>query len=50
MDVYDHLIGDDLKQIATVIAVFTYDAAQRADKLPRKELQKPVIRQGRPQF
>lgn len=41
MDVYDHLSEDDLKQIATVVAAFVYDAAQRDEKLPRKELQKP---------
>ncbi len=41
MDVYDHLIEDDLKQIATIVAAFVYDAAQRDAKLPRKELPKP---------
>jgi carboxypeptidase Q len=41
MDVYDHLIEDDLKQIATIVAAFVYDAAQRDSKIPRKELPKP---------
>ena len=41
MDVYDHLSEDDLKQIATVVASFVFDASQRAEKLPRKELPKP---------
>lgn len=41
MDVYDHLLGDDLKQIATIVAAFVYNAAQRDTKLPRKELPKP---------
>jgi carboxypeptidase Q len=41
MDVYDHLSGDDLKQIATIVAAFVYNAAQRDTKLPRKELPKP---------
>lgn len=41
MDVYDHLISDDLKQMATIVAAFVYDAAQRDSKLPRKELPKP---------
>lgn len=41
MDVYDHLIEDDLKQIATIVAAFVYNAAQRDSKLPRKELPKP---------
>lgn len=41
MDSYDHLIGDDLKQMATIVAAFVYNAAQRVEKLPRKELPKP---------
>lgn len=41
MDSYDHLIPDDLKQAATIVATFVYNAAQRAEKLPRKELPKP---------
>ena len=41
MDVYDHLLEDDLKQIATIVAAFVYNAAQRDAKLPRKELPKP---------
>jgi hypothetical protein len=36
MDVYDHLIEDDLKQIATIVAAFAYNTAQRDVKLPRK--------------
>jgi hypothetical protein len=41
MDSYDHLIADDLKQIATIVAAFVYNTAQRDEKLPRKELPKP---------
>src|SRR5690348_11167548 len=41
MDVYDHLQEDDLKQAATIVAAFVYDAAQRDEKIPRKELPKP---------
>jgi hypothetical protein len=41
MDSYDHLIADDLKQIATIVASFVYNAAQRDEKLPRKELPQP---------
>ena len=41
MDSYDHLSGDDLKQIATIVAAFVYNTAQREEKLPRKELPKP---------
>lgn len=36
MDTYDHLSGVDLKQAATIIASFIYDAAQREEKMPRK--------------
>ena len=41
MDVYDHLIADDLKQMATIVAAFVYNTAQRDAKLPRKPLPKP---------
>ncbi|HET9056788.1 MAG TPA: M20/M25/M40 family metallo-hydrolase [Chitinophagaceae bacterium] len=40
MDSYDHLIADDLKQMATIVAAFVYNTAQRDEKLPRKELPK----------
>ncbi|GAB4020312.1 M28 family metallopeptidase [Spirosoma koreense] len=36
MDTYDHLQPDDLKQAATVVASFVYQAAMRDQKLPRK--------------
>jgi hypothetical protein len=36
MDVYEHLSEDDLKQIATIVAAFAYNTAQRDEKLPRK--------------
>jgi carboxypeptidase Q len=41
MDTYDHLREDDLKQIATIVAAFVYNAAQRDEKLPRKPLPAP---------
>ncbi len=41
MDTYDHLVPEDLKQAATVIAAFVYNTAQRDEKIPRKELPKP---------
>jgi carboxypeptidase Q len=44
MDSYDHLIPDDLKQIATIVAAFVYNTANRDEKLPRKEL--PAARPG----
>lgn len=39
MDNWDHLIEDDLKQAATVIASFVFHTAQRDEKLPRKTLE-----------
>lgn len=36
MDTYDHLIPDDLKQAAAVIASCVYHAAMRDEKMPRK--------------
>lgn len=47
MDSYDHLIADDLKQIATIVASFVYNAAMRDEKLPRKELPQPRGTGGR---
>jgi carboxypeptidase Q len=41
MDVYDHLSIEDLKQSATILAAFVYNAAMRDDMLPRKPLPKP---------
>ncbi len=40
MDVYDHLQIDDLKQAATVVAGFIYNAAMRDEMIPRKPLPK----------
>jgi Zn-dependent M28 family amino/carboxypeptidase len=45
VDTYDHLIADDMKQIATIVASFVYDAAMRDEKLPRKELALPATNQ-----
>jgi Zn-dependent M28 family amino/carboxypeptidase len=36
MDFYDRVQADDLKQTATVAAVFVWHAANRPDRLPRK--------------
>jgi hypothetical protein len=36
MDVYDHVLEDDLKQSAVIAASFIYCAAMRDEKLPRK--------------
>jgi Zn-dependent M28 family amino/carboxypeptidase len=39
MDSYDHLLPNDLKQAATIIATFVYNAAMRDQKIPRKPVQ-----------
>jgi hypothetical protein len=41
MDTYDHLVADDLKEAAIIVAGFVYNTAQRDEKIPRKELPKP---------
>jgi carboxypeptidase Q len=41
-DVYERLQAADLKQIATVEAIFVYNAAQRDKMMPRKPLPNPV--------
>ncbi len=37
MDNWDHLVADDLKQAATIIASFVWHTSQRDEMLPRKE-------------
>jgi hypothetical protein len=49
MDVVDRLQRDEMIQIATVAAVFTYNAAMRPEKLPRKALPPPTPARQRPQ-
>ncbi|HEU5457363.1 MAG TPA: M20/M25/M40 family metallo-hydrolase [Terracidiphilus sp.] len=46
-DVYERLQAADLKQIATVEAIFVYNAAQRDDMIPRKALPQPDKEQQR---
>jgi Zn-dependent M28 family amino/carboxypeptidase len=46
-DVVERLQPADLKQIATVEAIFVYNAAQRDQMLPRKPLPDPVAEQKR---
>jgi Zn-dependent M28 family amino/carboxypeptidase len=41
MDTFDHAQAADLMQAAAVIATVVYDAANRPEMLPRKELPKP---------
>ncbi|HUJ24257.1 MAG TPA: M20/M25/M40 family metallo-hydrolase, partial [Bryobacteraceae bacterium] len=42
MDLYDHAVPGDLMQASAVIASVVYNAANRAEMLPRKELPAPV--------
>ena len=39
-DVFDRIQADDMKQAATIMAAFIYDAAMRDEKLPRKPMAK----------
>ena len=48
MDTYDHLVADDLKQAATIVASFVYHTTQRDQKIPRKTLQ-PATAQAQAQ-
>jgi len=41
MDTVDHVQREDMVQMATVAAVFAYNAAMRGEKLPRKALPPP---------
>ena len=38
MDSYEHLLPEDLKQAATIIAAFVINTANRDEKIPRKPL------------
>jgi carboxypeptidase Q len=49
-DVFDRIQADDLKQAATVIAAFVYDAAMADEKMPRKPLVENPPRRGRAAF
>ncbi len=46
MDTYDHLVADDLKQAAVIVAAFIYNTAQLEEKIPRKDLPKPTPPRG----
>ena len=41
MDVYDHLLIEDLQQASAIVAAFVYNTAMRDEMIPRKELPKP---------
>ena len=45
MDDYDHLVPEDMKQAAIIVATFVYNTAERDEKMPRKELQPPTRNQ-----
>jgi carboxypeptidase Q len=45
MDTYEHLVPGDLKQIATVEAIFVYNAAMRDNMIPRKPFPHPELRE-----
>jgi hypothetical protein len=49
-DVFDRIQADDLKQAATIIAAFVYDAAMADEKMPRKPLVENPPRRVRPAF
>jgi hypothetical protein len=49
-DVFDRIQSDDLKQAATIIAAFVYDAAMADEKMPRKPLVENPPRRGRAAF
>ena len=42
LDVYDHVVPADLMQASALLASFVYDAATRAEMLPRKPLPRPL--------
>lgn len=42
MDMYDRCPPEDLKQAATIMAAFAYNAAMRDEKIPRKPLPQPA--------
>ncbi len=47
MDVWDRVQADDMKQAATIMAAFVYNAAMRDQKLPRKPLPPGAQQAGR---
>jgi hypothetical protein len=42
MDSWDHAVGADLAQAATIVAAVAWHAAQRDEMLPRKPLAAPA--------
>jgi hypothetical protein len=46
MDVFDHLVADDLKQASTIIAYFVWQTSQRNDMIPRRKMEPRTPREG----
>ena len=46
VDTYDHLVMDDLKQAATIVAWSVYTIANRDEMMPRKPAPAPATRAG----
>ena len=44
MDVYERIQANDMMQMSVIMATFVYNAAQRDEKLPRKQLPKDEAR------
>jgi len=45
-DTYDKIVPDDMKQMATIVASFVYNTAQRDEMIPRKPLPAPRAARG----
>src|SRR5476649_609535 len=45
-DTYDKMVPDDMKQMATIVASFVYNTAQRDEMIPRKPLPAPTPARG----
>jgi carboxypeptidase Q len=45
-DTYDKMVPDDMKQMATIVASFVYNTAQRDEMIPRKPLPAPRPARG----
>jgi hypothetical protein len=46
-DTFDHLIADDVRQAAVVVATVLYDTAARNERMPRLDLSEPAPGQKR---
>jgi carboxypeptidase Q len=46
LDSYERLVPSDMMRNAVVMAAFAYNAANRAERLPRKPMPKPPVRRG----